>query len=187
MSKVITLQTPLNEDTVRSLYAGDSVVLSGVVYTGRDSAHKKMMECLDRGEPLPFPIKGAVIYYVGPTPAPPGKPIGAAGPTTSGRMDSYSPRLIALGLAGMIGKGFRSKEVKEACAKYGSVYFAAIGGAGALMAQSITAAEVVAWEELGPEAVRKLMVKDMPLVVVNDTHGGDLYEEGKEKYKVRSA
>lgn len=185
MSKVIRLQTPLNRDVVRSLYAGDQVELSGTVYTGRDAAHQRMMECLERGGPLPFPIQGAVIYYVGPTPTPPGKVIGAAGPTTSGRMDSYSPRLIELGLTGMIGKGFRSKEVREACIKHGAVYFAAIGGAGALMAQSIRAGEVIAWEELGPEAVRRLTILNMPLVVINDCHGGDLYEEGKARYQVR--
>lgn len=186
MSKIIKLSPPLPEETVRSLYAGDLIELSGTIYTGRDAAHKRMMACLDRGEALPFPVPGAVIYYVGPTPAPPGRPIGSAGPTTAGRMDAYAPRLIALGLTGMIGKGSRSPEVRAACAKCGCVYFGAIGGAGALMSQSIQSAEIIAWEDLGPEAVRKLEVISMPLIVINDTHGGDLYEEGRRKYEVRS-
>ncbi|HUT54296.1 MAG TPA: Fe-S-containing hydro-lyase [bacterium] len=182
MSEVKKLSAPFSEEVARSLKAGDQVALSGVIYTGRDTAHKRMMETLDRGEDLPFPLSGAVIFYVGPTPPPPGRPIGSAGPTTSGRMDAYAPRLIALGLRGMIGKGNRSKEVREACVKYGCVYLGAIGGAGALLSNSISAAKVVAWEELGPEAVRELQVKDMPLVVINDCFGADLYEQGRAKF-----
>jgi fumarate hydratase subunit beta len=179
------LTTPLDENLARSLNAGDMVELSGVIYTARDAAHKRMTEALDRGEPLPFPVTGAVIYYVGPTPAPPGRPIGSAGPTTAGRMDAYAPRLIALGLRGMIGKGGRSPEVIEACQKFGAVYFAALGGAGALMSQCVKSAEVVAYEDLGPEAVRRLVVEAMPLVVINDAHGRDLYAEGRKKYQLK--
>jgi len=179
---VIKLTTPLSENVARGLNAGDMVELSGVIYTGRDAAHRRLIDCLDRGEPLPFPIAGAVIYYVGPSPTPPGRAIGSAGPTTAGRMDAYAPRLIALGLKGMIGKGGRSAEVIEACQKFGAVYFAGLGGAGALMAQCVKSAEMVAWEDLGPEAVRRLTVVDMPLVVINDTHGRDLYAEGRRKF-----
>jgi fumarate hydratase subunit beta len=182
MTEVKKISAPFTEEVARSLKAGDQVLLSGVIYTARDTAHKRMMETLDRGAPLPFELKGSVIYYVGPTPAPPGRPIGSAGPTTSGRMDAYAPRLIALGLRGMIGKGNRSKEVRDACMKHGCVYLGAIGGAGALLSKSIKAARVVAWEELGPEAVRELRVEDMPLVVINDTHGSDLYEQGRARY-----
>lgn len=183
MGKKISLTTPLSEKDVESLRAGDEVYLNGTIYTGRDAAHKRMMEALDKGEDLPFDIKGQVIYYVGPAPAPPGKPIGSAGPTTSGRMDAYAPRLIRLGLKGMIGKGNRSKEVIEACVENKCVYFSAIGGAGALIAKSIVEAEVIAWEDLGPEAVRRLNVKDFPLIVVNDAHGADLYQEGRKRYE----
>ena len=180
---IIKLATPLAEDVVRGLNAGDMVELSGVVYTARDAAHKRLIECLEQNRPLPFELSGAVIYYVGPTPAPPGRVIGAAGPTTAGRMDAYAPRLIALGLRGMIGKGGRSAEVIEACRQFGAVYFAGLGGAGALMSQCVKSAEVVAYEDLGPEAVRRLVVEAMPLVVINDTRGRDLYEEGKKRYQ----
>lgn len=186
MSENKKIESPLGKDVVKSLSTGDMVLLSGDVYTARDTAHKRMIELLDRGEELPFPLEGAIIYYVGPTPAPPGKVIGAAGPTTSNRMDAYAPRLIEAGLAGMIGKGSRGEEVIDACVKHGCVYFAAIGGAGALMSQSIKSCEVLAWEELGPEAVRLLKVENMPLVVINDPQGRDLYKEGKQKYAVRS-
>lgn len=185
MSEAKKVTTPLSEEVARSLSTGDVVELSGVIYTARDSAHKKMLETIDSGEPLPFELEGAVIYYVGPTPPPPGKVIGSAGPTTSGRMDAYAPRLIDLGLKGMIGKGNRNQEVRDACKKHGCVYFGMIGGAGALASQSIKSAEVVAWEELGPEAVRRLEVADMPMVVINDTHGRDLYEEGRKKYEIK--
>lgn len=172
-----TLTTPLSDDDVRQLKAGDVVYLSGIIYTARDAAHKKLMEALDAGQPLPFELQGAVIYYVGPTPAPPGYPIGSAGPTTSGRMDTYAPRLHSLGVKASIGKGKRSQEVRDALQQYGGVYFGATGGAGALLSQRITAAEVIAYPELGPEAIRKLTVKDFPLLVVNDAHGGELYAQ----------
>jgi fumarate hydratase subunit beta len=181
MAKKVSL--PLGEETLKGLKAGDDVLLSGVIYVGRDAAHKRMIETLERGEPLPFDIRGQTIYFMGPTPPRPGRPIGSAGPTTSGRMDSYSPRLMAEGLKGMIGKGMRSSAVKEAMKQYQAVYFGAIGGAGALAARSIKKSEVVAYEELGAEALRRLEVEDFPVTVVNDTYGGDLYEEGKAKYR----
>jgi len=181
MAKKVTL--PLTEDTLKDLRAGDDILLTGVIYVGRDAAHKRMVETLDRGEPLPFDIKGQTIYFMGPTPPRPGRPIGAAGPTTSGRMDSYSPRLIAEGLRGMIGKGMRSSEVKEAMQKYKAAYFGAIGGGGALASKSIKKSDVVAYGELGAEAIRRLEVEDFPVTVVNDIYGGDLYEEGKAKYR----
>jgi len=182
MAKKVTL--PLTDKTLEDLKAGDNVLLTGVMYVGRDAAHKRMVEALDQGKPLPFDIKGQVIYFMGPSPAKPGQAIGSAGPTTSGRMDSYSPRLIAEGLKGMIGKGMRSQEVKDAMKKYKAVYFAAIGGAGALISKTIKKSEVVAYEELGAEAVRRLEVEDFPVTVVNDIYGGDLYQEGKAKYRI---
>lgn len=177
------LTAPLDRFVVKELRAGDTVLLSGTIITGRDAAHKRMTDLIRAGEPLPFPIEGSVIYYVGPTPAAPGRPIGAAGPTTSYRMDAYSPLLIEHGIIGMIGKGQRSRDVKEAMIKWGAVYFAAIGGAGALMSQRIKDAKILAWEELGPEAVRSLIVEDMPLIVATDSMGGDLYQTGKEAYR----
>ena len=182
MAKKVTL--PLTDETLKKLKAGDNVLLSGVMYVGRDAAHKRIVEALDQGKPLPFDIRGQMIYYMGPTPARPGQPIGSAGPTTSGRMDSYSPRLIAEGLKGMIGKGMRSQAVKEAIKQYKAVYFGAIGGAGALISRSIKKSEVIAYEELGAEAVRRLEVEDFPVTVVNDIYGGDLYQEGKAKYRM---
>lgn len=173
------LTTPLKDEDLRALKAGDVVLLSGHIYTGRDAAHKRMIEALDQGKPLPFELKGASIYYVGPTPAPPGFPIGSAGPTTSGRMDTYAPRLHDLGLKATIGKGKRSQAVRDALKRNTAVYFGATGGAGALLSKCITAAEIVAYEELGPEAVRKLTVKDFPLLVINDAHGGELYAKPK--------
>lgn len=175
---------PLTDETLKDLKAGDNILLTGVMYVGRDAAHKRLVEALDQGKPLPFDIKGQTIYFMGPSPAKPGKPIGSAGPTTSGRMDAYSPRLIAEGLKGMIGKGMRSQAVKDAMKKYKAVYLAAIGGAGALIARSIKKSEVIAYEELGAEAIRRLDVEDFPVTVVNDIYGGDLYQEGKAKYKV---
>lgn len=175
---------PLTDETLKDLKAGDNILLTGVMYVGRDAAHKRLVEALDQGKPLPFDIKGQTIYFMGPSPAKPGKPIGSAGPTTSGRMDAYSPRLIAEGLKGMIGKGMRSQAVKDAMKKYKAVYLAAIGGAGALIAKSIKKSEVIAYEELGAEAIRRLDVEDFPVTVVNDIYGGDLYQEGKAKYKI---
>ena len=181
MPKRIAL--PLTDETVASLKAGDDVLLSGIMYVGRDSAHKRIVEAMDQGKPLPFDIRGQTIYYMGPSPAKPGKVIGSAGPTTSGRMDSYSPRLMAEGLKGMVGKGMRTPAVKEAMKKYKAVYFAAIGGAGALISKAIKKSEVIAYEELGAEALLRIEVADFPVIVINDVYGGDLYEEGKAKYR----
>jgi fumarate hydratase subunit beta len=184
MAKKITL--PLTDETIKGLKAGDNVLLTGVMYVARDAAHKRIVEALDRGERLPFDIKGQTVYYMGPTPAKPGQVIGAAGPTTSGRMDAYSPRLIAEGLKGMVGKGMRTPAVKEAMKKYKAVYLAAIGGTGALISKTIKKSEVIAYEELGAEAVLRLEVKDFPATVINDIYGGDLYQEGKAKYRIES-
>lgn len=178
----IRLQTPLTGETVRALRAGDTVLLSGTIYTARDAAHKRMCELLDKGEALPFDMRDAVIYYVGPTPAKPGAVIGSAGPTTSYRMDDYAPALMDIGLRGMIGKGLRSAAVVDSMVKNGAVYFAAIGGAAALIAKSIVACELVAYEDLGSEAIRRLEVKDMPLTVVIDAQGNDLYRIGQQQY-----
>jgi fumarate hydratase subunit beta len=182
MSQPIRLKTPLSDADVEKLKAGDKVFLNGVIYTGRDSAHKRLFDLLKEGKPLPVDLKGQVIYYVGPAPAKPGQAIGSAGPTTSGRMDAYSPRLMEIGLKGMIGKGMRKKEVVEAMKKYKAVYFAATGGAGALLAKAIKKAQVVAYEDLGPEAVTRLEVEDFPVIVVNDTKGNDLYQQGMQQY-----
>jgi fumarate hydratase subunit beta len=184
MPKTVYLTTPLTDETVSSLKIGDKVFLSGIIYTARDAAHKRLIDLLDTGKPLPFEVKGQVIYYVGPSPAKPGRVIGAAGPTTSYRMDPYAPRLIELGLKGMIGKGKRAAAVKEALVKYKAVYFGATGGAGALISQSIKESEIIAYEELGAEAVRRLVVENFPAVVINDTFGGDLYEEGIKAYQL---
>lgn len=180
------IQLPLTEDIIKNLRAGDNVLLSGVIFVARDAAHKRLVEALDRGQELPFDIKGQTIYYMGPSPAKPGQVIGAAGPTTSGRMDTYSPRLMEEGLKGMIGKGTRSKAVKEAMVKHKAVYFAAIGGAGALIARVIKKSELIAYEDLGAEAIRKLEVEDFPVTVINDIYGNDLYEEGKAKYRINN-
>ncbi len=182
MVKKVTL--PLTDETLKELKAGDNVLLTGIMYVGRDAAHKRIAEALDQGKPLPFDIRGQTIYYLGPAPAKPGYPIGSAGPTTSGRMDAYSPRLMAEGLKGMIGKGMRSQAVKEAIKKYGAVYLAAIGGAGALISKSIKKSEVVAYEDLGAEAILRLEVEDFPATVINDIYGGDLYQEGKARYRI---
>lgn len=184
MPKTVYLTTPLTDEMVSSLEIGDKVFLSGVVFTARDAAHKRLIDLLDAGKPLPFDIKGQVIYYVGPSPAKPGGVIGAAGPTTSYRMDPYAPRLMELGLKGMIGKGKRALAVKESMVKYKAVYFGATGGAGALISRAIKAAEVIAYEELGPEAIRRLVVENFPAVVINDTRGRDLYEEGIKEYQM---
>ena len=176
------LTTPVAKEDLAPRRAGDTVLLSGTVYTARDAAHKRMMELLDAGEALPFPVEGSAVYYVGPTPERPGQIIGSAGPTTSGRMDAYSPRLLDLGQAIMIGKGARNQAVKEAVVRSGAVYLAALGGAGALMAASVEELEVICWEDLGCEAVRRLTVRDLPLTVILDAHGGDLYESGPAAY-----
>ncbi len=176
MQELIKIHTPLTDNEVAGLRSGDRVLLTGIVYTARDAAHKRLYELLQLGKPLPIDLHGQVVYYVGPTPAKPGRVIGSAGPTTSGRMDAYTPALIACGLKGMIGKGIRNKDVKDAIRKYRAVYFGATGGAGALLAQRIKKAEVVAYEDLGAEAIYRLEVEDFPLVVINDIYGGDLYE-----------
>lgn len=183
MAEAIRIETPLTREKLAQLKTGDNVLISGVIYTGRDAAHKKMVEALARGEELPFDVKDQVIFFVGPTPPKPGQVIGSAGPTTSYRMDAYSPILIERGLTGMIGKGLRSEEVVAAMKKYGAVYFGAIGGSGALLAKRITAAEVIAYPELGPEAVRRLEVKDFPVMVIIDQEGNNLYEKGKAQYR----
>lgn len=176
------LTTPCTAEDLAPLRAGDTILLSGVVYTARDAAHKRMCEALDAGQALPFSLEGSAIYYVGPTPEKPGQIIGSAGPTTSGRMDAYSPRLLDLGNKMMIGKGKRDAAVKEAVVRNGAVYVAALGGAGALMCQCVQSLEIIAWPDLGCEAVRRLEVKDMPLTVILDSHGGDLYESGPASY-----
>ena len=176
------LTTPVTREDLVPLRAGDTVLLSGTVYTARGAAHQRMMELLDRGESLPFPVEGSAIYYVGPTPERPGQVIGSAGPTTSGRMDAYAPTLMSVGARGMIGKGARLPEVVEAMKKYHGVYFGAIGGAGALLAKCIKKCELIAYEDLGAEALRKLYVEEMPLVVIIDSEGRNLYEEGKAAY-----
>ena len=186
MAQPRNLKTPLTNDDLKNLRVGDKVTLSGAIYSARDAAHKRIVELIDKQEKLPFDLEGAAVYYVGPAPAKPGYAIGSAGPTTSGRMDAYTPLLISKGLKGMIGKGPRSAEVKQAMKQHGAVYFAAVGGAGALISKSITKAEVVAYPELGAEAIRRMEVKDLPLIVAIDMFGNDLYETGKEAYKQRA-
>jgi fumarate hydratase subunit beta len=179
------MSTPLSDEDVSKLKAGDIVYLSGTIYTARDAAHKRLVDLIAEGKELPFDLQGSVIYFVGPTPPKPGEPIGSAGPTTSYRMDSYSPTLIEHGQKGMIGKGKRNQAVKDACVKHKAVYFGATGGAGALIAKAIKSAEVIAYPELGPEAIRKLEVENFPVTVINDTYGNDLYEMGRAKYEVK--
>lgn len=178
----VKITTPLTEDKVENLKAGDSVLLSGVLYTGRDAAHKRLIDLLDNDEVLPLNIKNEIIYYVGPSPAKPGMIIGSAGPTTSYRMDPYAPKLLDLGLKGMIGKGARNQEVIDAIKRNKAVYFGAIGGAAALIAKSIVKSDIIAYEDLGAEAIRRIEVKDMPLVVIIDSEGKNLYEEGQKEY-----
>jgi fumarate hydratase subunit beta len=178
------VRLPFNEKSIETLRAGDSLLLTGVIYVARDAAHKRMIEALDKGEPLPFDIKNQVIYYMGPSPARPGQVIGSAGPTTSSRMDSYTPRLIAEGLRAMIGKGVRSQAVKDAIKEYKAAYLAAIGGIGALISRSIQKSEVIAYGDLGPEALLRLEVKDFPVTVIYDIYGGDLYQEARAKYRL---
>ncbi len=177
------IRTPLTPEVVDSLTVGEEVLLTGVIHTARDQAHMRLCALLEKGESLPIELQGAIIYFAGPTPAPPGKPVGSAGPTTSGRMDAFSPKLIAAGLPGMIGKGTRSPEVVAAMKAHGAVYFAATGGAGALIAQCIKASTCVAYEDLGPEAIYRMEVEALPLVVAIDRQGGNLYVEGPAKYR----
>ena len=177
------INVPIDTEEILKLNAGDYVYLTGTIYTARDAAHKRMYESLQRGETLPMEMKGNVIYYLGPSPAREGKVIGSAGPTTSSRMDKYTPALLELGLKCMIGKGKRSKEVKESIVQNGAVYFAAVGGAGALLSRAILSSEVIAYEDLGTEAIRKLTVKDLPVIVVVDSYGNDLYETAIKQYE----
>ena len=182
MSEPIKITPPLAGSDVERLRTGDRVLITGIIYTARDAAHKRFFEAMDRGENLPFDLRGQIIYYVGPTPEKPGETIGSCGPTTSGRMDAYTPRLLSLGLKATIGKGQRSKEVIEAMKKHRAVYLAAVGGAGALIRKCVKKAEIIAYPDLGAEAVRKLTVEDFPAIVVNDIYGEDLFKTGVEKY-----
>lgn len=185
MTEPVRLTTPLSDTDVAALRTGMAVRLTGTIYTGRDAAHRRLFELLQRGEEPPIPLEGQVIYYVGPSPAPPGRPIGSAGPTTSYRMDPFTPLLLSKGLKAVIGKGMRSAEVKEALRQHRAVYLTATGGAGALLGGAVKEAEVVAYPELGPEAIRRLVVEDFPALVVNDIYGGDLYDEGRRRYERR--
>ncbi len=178
------IHTPLTDEVVASLRAGQKVLISGTIYVARDAAHKRIVEAMDAGKPLPLELQGQIIYYMGPAPAKPGQVIGSAGPTTSYRMDPYTPRLLAAGLKGMIGKGNRSQAVKDAIRQYRAVYFASTGGAGALIAKSVKKAEVIAYEDLGAEALWKLEVEDFPATVINDIYGGDAYEDGVRQYAI---
>ena len=182
--KDIKLTTPLTDEKIKDLKAGDSVKLTGYIYTARDAAHAKLFALVEEGKSLPFDIDGSVIYYVGPSPTKPGQVIGSAGPTTSYRMDAYAPKLLDLGLKGMIGKGQRNVEVRSAITRNKAIYFGATGGAAALIAKAIKSNELVAYEELGPEAIRRLWVEDFPLTVINDIYGEDLYDMGKKMYKI---
>jgi fumarate hydratase subunit beta len=183
MTKTVKLTSPLTDQDVLQLAIGDTVLISGVIYTARDAAHKRLVDLLAKGEPLPMDIAGQIMYYVGPSPARPGRVIGAAGPTTSYRMDSYAPTLIKLGLKAMIGKGKRAPEVIEAMKTYKAVYLGGTGGAGALISQRIKTAEVIAFPELGPEAIHRLEVENFPTIVINDCQGRDLYEQGVREYR----
>jgi fumarate hydratase subunit beta len=183
MTEPIRISAPLTDAVIEKLKAGDKVLITGVMYTARDAAHKRLIDLLNAGKELPVDLKGQIIYYVGPTPEKPGEVIGSAGPTTSGRMDAYTPRLIELGLKGMVGKGARSKEVRDSIIAHKAVYMAAVGGAAALIRRSIKKAEIIAYEDLGPEAIRRLEVVDFPAIVVNDVYGGDLFLQGVEKFR----
>lgn len=178
------IQAPMSKEDARKLKAGDYVYISGTIYTARDAAHKRMYEALERGENLPLEMTGNIIYYMGPSPAREGRPIGSAGPTTASRMDKYAPALLDMGLIGMIGKGKRTDTVKEAIVRNGAVYFAAVGGAGALLSKSITQSEVIAYDDLGTEAIRRLEVENFPVIVVIDSNGHNLYETAIEEYRV---
>lgn len=177
------INVPISKEDAKSLKAGDYVYLTGTIYSARDAAHKRMSEALEKGEQLPLDIKDNVIYYMGPSPAREGRPIGSAGPTTAGRMDPYTPTLLDLGMGGMIGKGKRTQDVVDAIVRNGAVYFAAVGGAGALLSQRIKSSEVIAYDDLGPEAIRKLEIENLPVVVVIDSEGNDLYKTAIEQYK----
>lgn len=177
------ISVPMDDETAASLEVGDYVYLSGTIYTARDAAHKRMYEALEKGEQLPLEMKNNVIYYMGPSPARTGRPIGSAGPTTASRMDKYAPALLDLGLKGMIGKGKRTKEVKAAVMRNGAVYFAAVGGAGALLSRSITSSQIIAYDDLGTEAIRRLEVRNFPVIVVMDARGNDLYETAIRDYR----
>lgn len=179
---MIKLTTPFDEKKALSLKAGDSVLLSGIIYTGRDAAHKRLAEMVKNNQKLPFDVENQIIYFVGPTPAKPGQVFGSGGPTTSGRMDAYSPTMLSLGLRGMIGKGYRNQNVKDAIIEYKGVYFGTIGGAGAYIGKCIKSCEIIAFDDLGPEAIRKLEVVDLPLTVIIDSFGNDLYEIGRKNY-----
>lgn len=181
--EAVHITTPLDRKTIKELTAGTSVLISGTIYTARDAAHKRLAEALKKKEEFPFVLKGQTIYYAGPSPARPGRTIGSAGPTTSGRMDVYTPRMLSAGVKAMIGKGSRSMEAREAMQKHKAVYFVATGGAGALLAQSIKKATVVAYEDLGPEAIRMLTVNNFPAIVANDIYGNDLFEQGRAQYR----
>lgn len=185
MSDPKVLTPPLTDEDVSALRAGDRVLITGTMLTGRDAAHKRLVELIEKGQELPVDIRGQVIYFVGPTPTRPGEAIGSAGPTTSYRMDAYSPILIERGLKGMIGKGSRSREVVDAMVRHKAVYFAAVGGAAALISRRILSSEILAYEDLGPEAIRRLEVRDFPVIVVNDTLGNDLYEQGVREYAIQ--
>lgn len=185
MSEPVVLTPPLSDEDVTALKTGDRVLINGTIYTGRDAAHKRLVELVEGGGELPLDLKGQIIYFVGPTPTRPGEAIGSAGPTTSYRMDAYSPILIEQGLKGMIGKGSRSREVVDAMMKHKAVYFAAVGGAAALISRKIESSEIIAYEDLGPEAIRRLKVRDFPAIVVNDTKGNDLYEQGVKEYAIK--
>lgn len=186
MPQTIRLTTPFTGEDVSKLSIGDKVLITGTIYTGRDAAHKRLVELVEAGKDLPFDIKGQIIYYVGPAPAPPGKPIGSAGPTTSYRMDPYAPALMDVGLKGMIGKGPRNQKVIDSMKKNKAVYLAAIGGAAVVVAKSIKEAKVIAYDDLGTEAIRELKVEDFPCIVANDIYGNDIYKDGVEKYKVET-
>ncbi len=182
MIENLHITSPIDAKTIETLRVGTQVLISGVVYTARDAAHQRLVQALDKGERLPFDLKGQTLYYMGPSPARPGQIIGSAGPTTSSRMDIYTPRLIAAGIRAMIGKGSRSPAVREAIKRYKAVYFATIGGAGALLAQSIKKVEVIAYEDLGTEAIRRFNIENFPAIVANDIYGEDLFEQSKAKY-----
>lgn len=177
------IETPLTDTVIHTLRTGDSVLITGIMYTARDAAHKRMVESIQRNEALPFPLQDQILFYAGPAPAPPGKVIGSVGPTTACRMDAYTIPLLEKGLKGMIGKGGRSRIVREAIRSHAAVYFAAVGGAAALLARCVISSEIVAYDDLGPEAIRRITVKDFPVIVINDCFGGDLYEEGVAEYR----